>query len=313
MAGINRTTIISGPCLIIYAASTFLSKGDVVLKPVFDKFDIETAAFGKVDTRVKNKKYTVSFEPDGRMTSALIAVLWPYGASATGLSIFGSTDRPLVIHGRDGVKVTLFNAAITKMPSIRMGVGVTMAGSVEFTCLLANSTAVTNSAAYLTVSTNTYPGETGWLASDILTGPALCTWGSAPWSAFQVDAPGWEITPSLKLSNVDADGLGTVDMLLQGLEVSAKATPVGPGIADIVAAMTGAAELGSSIAAVGTELIVTAGATPKLITVTVYNAALVDSDLSWGAAKKRVGSCLWQATRTVTSGVADPLFSIALA
>ena len=312
MAGINRTTILSGPCLITYKGSTFLSKGDVTLKPVFDKFDIETSAFGKVDTRLKNKKYTVAFEPDGRMTAALIAILWPYGASATGLSIFGSTDYPLTICGRDGIKVTLVNAALTKMPSIRMGVGVTFAGGCEFTALLANSTAVTNSAAYLTVVTLAYPGETGWLASDILTGPVLCTWGSSPWSAFQVDAPGWEITPTLKLSNVDADGLGTVDMILQGLEVTAKASPVGPVVADVIAAMDGAGELGSSFAAAGTEMILTQGTAPKLITVTVYNAALVDADLAWSASKKRVGACTWQATRTVTSGTPDPLFSIGI-
>ena len=311
MPGIDRTTIIAGPCLITYAASTFWSKGDVILKPQFDRFDIDTSAWGKVDTRLKNKKYLVQFEPDGRMTSALMAILWPYGATATGTSIFGATDRPLVIHGRDGVKVTMVNAALTKMPPIRMGVGVTFAGPCEFTCLLAKSTAVTATAAYLTVSTQAYPAETGWLASDILTASAIATWGSAPWASFQVDSPGWEITPSLKLSDVASDGFGTVDMILQGLEVQAKATPVGPAVSDMITAITGAAELGSSIASAGTELVIVSGVTPKAITVTVYNAALIDSDLGWSAQRKRIGPCLWSANRTVTAGTADPLFSIA--
>ena len=313
MAGFNRTTVIAGPCLVTFAGSTFWSKGDVTLKPVFDKFDVETSSWGTVDTRVKNKKYTVAFEPDGRMTSALMAVLWPYGGAATGLSLFGATDRPLIIHGRDGTKVTLSNAALTKMPAIRFGVSVTMAGACEFTCLLALSTAVTATAAYLVVSALAYPAETGWLASDILSAPASATWGSSPWAAFQVDSPGWEITPTLKLSNVDVDSYGTVDMLLQGIEVSAKATPIGPAIGDIVTAMDGAGEMGRSTASAGTELVITAGATPKLFTVTVYNAALVDSDMAWGAAKKRIGACTWQATRTVAAGVADPLFSISIA
>ncbi len=317
MAGINRTTIISGPCLVTFKGSTFFSKGDVTLKPVIDKFDVETSAMGKVDTRIKNRKYTVSFEPDGRMTSALIAVLWPYGATLLGTSIFGATvgsgtDAPLVIHGHDGIKVTMVNAALTKMPPIRLGVSVTCAGTCEFTCLLANNTAVTNSAAYLTVSTLAFPGESGWAASDILSGPALCTWGSAPWSAFTVDAPGWEITPTIKTTEIQSDGLGTVDMILSGVEVSAKATPVGPAVTDIIAAMQGSAEMGSSIAAAGTELVLTQGTSPKLITVTVYNAALVDSDMSWAAARKRVGACTWQATRTITSTTPDPLFVIGI-
>ena len=318
MAGINRTTIIAGPCLITFASSTFWSKGDVVLKPVFEKFDIPTSAWGKVDTRIKNKAYEVSFEPDGRMTSALMAILWPYGASLPGVSIFGTpgtpgTDRPLVIHGRDGVKVTMVNAALTQMPSIRFGVGVSMIGPCKFTCLLANSTAVTATAAYLTVSTAAYPAETGWAASDILSAPALCSWGAAaPWVAFQVDSPGWEIVPTVKLTPVGTDSFGTVDMILQGVEVTVKAAPVGPTVAEIIAAMTGASEMGASVAALGYEMTITAGTTPKLITAIIYNAALIDSDMSWGAEKKRVGACTWAANRTVTTGTADPLFSIAI-
>jgi hypothetical protein len=314
MAGIDRATIIQGPCLITYASSTFWSKGDVTVKPVFEKFDIETSAWGKVDTRLKNKRYEISFEPDGRVTSALIAILWPYGDSAVGTSIFQTADRALVVHGRDQVKFTFHNAALTEMPSIRMGVGVTFAGACKFTALLKLSTAVTDAAAYYTVATaQAYPAETGWLASDILTQPALCTWGSSPWAAFQVDSPGWEIQPTMRLQPIGTDGFGTVDMTLQGLEVTARAIPVGPTAAQILTAMSATGELGSSLASAGTELVVTSGTSPKAITVTVYNAAMVDSALVWSAAKKRVAQCTWMATRTVTTGDPDPLFSVAIA
>jgi hypothetical protein len=312
MPGIARATIIQGPCLITYASSTFWSKGDVVLKPIFEKFDIETSSWGKVDTRIKNKRYEIAFEPDGRVTAALIAILWPYGDSAVGTSIFQAADRPLVIHGRDGTKITLHNAALTEMPAIRMGVGVTFAGPCKFTALLALSTAVTAAAAYYTVATAAYPAETGWLASDILTQPTLCTWGSAPWAAFEVDAPGWEIQPTMRLNPIGTDGLGTVDMTLSGLEVTARAIPVGPTMAEILTAMKAAGELGSSVSSAGTELVLTSGTTPKLITVTVYNAGLVDASLVWGTAKKRVAQCTWNATRTVTTGDPDPLFTVAL-
>ena len=313
MPVIARASIIQGPCQITYDGSTFWSKGDVTLKPVFERFDVATSAFGKVDSRIKSKRYELSFEPDGRVTSALIAVLWPYGASATGLSIFGATDRPLVIYGRDGVKVTLVNAALTQMPSIRMGVGVTFAGQCKFTALLANSTAVTATAAYLTVATDTYPAETGWAASDILTQPTVGTWGSAPWDFFEVDSPGWEVTPTLQLQNVGTDGLGIVDMLLSGLEVTARAIPVGPTAAQILTAMSAAGQLGSSASAAGTELILRSGTTPKAVTVTVYNAGMIDTQLVWSAANKRVSQCTWAATRTVTTGTADPLLAVAIA
>ncbi len=313
MPVITRANIVQGPCQITYDGSTFWSKGDVSLQPVFERFDVETSAFGKVDSRLKSKRYEVSFEPVGLVTSALIAVLWPYGAFATGTSLFGATDRPLVICGRDGIRVTLVNAALTQMPSIRMGVGVTFAGQCKFTALLANATAVTATAAYLTIATSAVPAETGWAASDILTQPTVGTWGSAPWDFFEVDSPGWEITPSLKTQPVSTDGLGMVDMLMAGLEVTARAIPVGPTVAQILTAMTAAGELGSSASAAGTELILRSGTTPKAVTVTVYNAGMISSQLVWSAAAKRVSQCTWAATRTVTTSTADPLFAVAIA
>jgi len=324
MAGINRTTILAGPCQIVFAGSTFWSKGDVTIKPVFDKFDIVTSSYGKVDTRTKGRKYTIDFEPDGRMMSALLTILWPYGSQAFGTSIFGTpgargTDRPLNIYAADGILVSFSNAALTKVPTLRLGVGVTCAGSCQFTSLLANSTAVTASSAYVVVSTAAIPTVTTsttvdnkWAAADILSGPALATWGSAPWAAFSVDNPGWEVDTNLQLSNVDVDHLGTVDMLLQGMEITAKATPVGPSVSDIITALRGSLEMGTSLSTAGTNLVITQGTTPKLLTATIYNAAMIDTGLAWSNSKKRIESCQWSACRTVTSGTADPLFALAI-
>jgi hypothetical protein len=314
MPGIIRNTIIQGPCLITYASQTFYSKGDVTLKPVFEYFDIETSAFGQVDQRLRGKRYEISFEPVGMTSSNLAAVLWPYGDTVPGTSIFGSADRPLVIHGRDGVKVTVHNAALTRMPAIRLGVGVTLAGACQFTGLLALSKAVTAADGYLTVASNqAYPGDTNFNAGAILTQPALATWGSAPWAAFEVEAPGWEITPTLRLSPVATDGLGTVDMLLQGLEVTARAVPVGPTIAQMLTAHKETAEFGSSMMpSGGTDLVITSGAATPQVVVTVNAAALVETEMVWSAAKKRVAQCVWRAQKTFTTGDPDPLFTVAV-
>lgn len=310
MPTINRSTIIAGPCQLTFDGSTFWSKGDVTLSPEFDLFPIQTSAHGQVDSRFRAKRYEVSFEPDGRVTSALIAVMWPWTTPTIGSSIFGATDKALVIIGRDGVIITLHNARITQMPSIRMGVGVTFAGPCKFTALLANSTDPTAAAAYLTVATSGYT-DTGWSASDILTQPATAAWGSSPWASFQVDSPGWEITPTLSLAPVTVDSLGVVDMTLQGLKVQAKAIPVGVTAANIIAAMSSTAALGASVST-GQELIISSGTTPKNISVIVYNAAMIDASLVWSAAKKRVAQCTWEANLSITSGIADPLFSVAL-
>lgn len=305
MPGIDRTTIITGPAIVTYAGQSFWSKGDVQLKPVNKRFNIETAAFGKVDERFSDRRFEVTFEPSGRFTTGLAAVLWPYGATAIGASIFGSTDRALVIHGRDGVKLTLHNAALTQMPVIRLGVDKTIVGPVKFTCLLAKSTDPTNAAAYYTSASEAYPGDSGFDVADIITEAVGCAWGaSAPWSAFVTEA-GWDISFALRLSEQAVDGFGTVDITLQGLDVSAKAAPVGPTVAQVLTALKTNQAFGTSLS--GDDLALT-GTT----TVLIANAALIDAECRYGSQAKRVGVCEWIATRSFTTGTPDPLFSIVL-
>jgi len=309
MPGIDRTTIITGPALVTYGGQSFWSKGDVILKPVNKRFAIETAHFGKVDERFSDRRIEISFEPSGRFTAALALVLWPYAATPVGTSLFGATDDALVVWGRDGVKITVHNAALTQMPSIRLGVDKTTVGGVKFTGLLAKSTDPTNAAAYYTIASAAYPGDTGFDVAEIVTVAPVCGWGEvAPWNLFHTEA-GWDIAFGLKLSEQVVDGLGTVDISLQGLDVSAKAIPVGPTVENVMTALKTNQSLGTSLTS-GDNLQLTANivGTPTFI---LNAAALVDADIGYGATRKRLGVCEWIATRTITAGVADPLFSIA--
>lgn len=308
MPGIDRTTIITGPAIITYAGSSFWSKGDVILKPVFKRFQVETSHFGKVDERFSDRRYEVSFEPAGNFTTALAAILWPYGATAAGTSLFGATDRPLLVWGRDGIKVSINNAALTQMPNIRMGVDKTTIGPLKFTGLLAKSTDPTAAAAYTTITSATYPGDTGFVTSTIWTQAPAATWGSAPWAAFLTEA-GWEISFSLKLAEQAVDGLGTVDMTFQGLDISAKAIPVGPTAAEVLAAMQPTATLGASMATAN-NLVITSPTTGAPV-FTLNKAAMIDADLGYGAQRKRIGVCEWTDTVTVTAGALDARFTIA--
>lgn len=306
MPSLDRTTIITGPALVTFGGQTFWSKGDVVLKPNFPRFDIQTSRFGKVDSRFTDKMVEVSFEPDGRFTAALAAVLWPYADMDIGTSIYGSSDAALVVHGRDGIKITVHNAAVTQMPSIRLGVAQTIQGQVTFTGLVAKDTDPTNAAAYYTIASAAYPGDTGWAASDILTLAFASAWGaSAPWDDFMTEA-GWEISFALQLADQKADGVGTVTKTLQGLDVTAKAIPVGPTMANLMAKMGNTQPLGGSIQDNADDLVISATG----VYVAVKNAAIIETDLGWGNQRKRLGPTSWQANRTVTTGALDPLFII---
>ena len=305
MPSINRTTIIAGPALLQFATQKFWSKGNVEVKIINDRFDIETAHFGKVDKRVSDRKVEVSFEPEGRFTSGIAAVIWPYAATAIGASIYGASDRALVVWARDGKKITIPNASVTGMPDIRLGVGKTIQGNIKFTGLLKKSTDPSAAGAYYALATATYPGDTDFAVADMLTQAYTSVWGSAPWDAFTTQ-DGWTLSFGLDLQPQMVDSFGTVDMTLKGLTVTAKGRPVGPAETDILAKMLPASGLGNSIAAAAETLEISGTG----VYARVYNAGITDSGFEYGAGK-RLGDTTWQATRTVTAGVADPLFYIA--
>jgi hypothetical protein len=306
MPSISRTAIISGPALIKYnTTSSFWSKGDVAVTIINDRSPIDTAHFGKVDERIQDRRVEVTFEPSGAISSALAAVLWPYGATTVGASIFTGTDKALEIFGRDGRKITVHAAAITKMSTIRLGVNSTLLGPITFTGLVKNNTDPTAAAAYYTEAPVAYPGDTGFAISDIKTAAASAVWGAAaPWSSFTSEN-GFEVDFNLNLSPQKVDGIGTVDMTFQSLDVTLKAIPVGPAALDILAALAPTSGLGASIATAN-NLTVTAGT----VAVMISKAAITESGLIFGAVAKRVGDTTWMATRTITAGTADPLFTV---
>jgi hypothetical protein len=308
MPSINRTTIIAGPAKIVFDSQSFWSKGDVTVKVVNDRFDIQTAHFGKVDERFADRRLEVSFEPSGAFTAGVAGVLWPYASTAVGVSVFTGSDKALEIFGRDGRKITVHAAAVTKMPSIRMGVSQTLIGDVTFTGICKNNTDPTAAAAYYTEAAVTYPGDTGFAVADILTKSYASVWGaSAPWSSFLTEN-GWTIDFNLSLTPQKVDGIGTVDMTFSQLEVSAKCIPVGPSAADVLTKVAGTAGLGASIATADPLNISATG-----VYVRLYRAALAESGLAFGSTAKRIGQTEFIATRGVTTGVADPLFHVGTA
>jgi hypothetical protein len=113
----------------------------------------------------------------------------------------------------------------------------------------------------------------------------------------------------LQLAPQTVDGLGTVDMKFQSLAVSAKAIPVGPTAAEVLLKLSPAVALGTSVATAD-NLFISANlaGTPEI---NLTNAALIEGGLAFGAQAKRLSECTWIATREITDGVPDPLFTVA--
>ena len=124
MATIDRTTILRGPAQITFDSEVFWTKGNVSVTFENSTFDKETDAFGIVGRAKTDAQIRVSFTPVGEIESAPLGKLFPYASTALGSSIYGSTDTTLEIKTLKN-KLTIKNAAVTRMPSLTLGAGTT--------------------------------------------------------------------------------------------------------------------------------------------------------------------------------------------
>jgi hypothetical protein len=126
---------------------------------------------------------------------------------------------------------------------------------------------------------------------------------------FVTDA-GWEIGFEMNVREEKADGIGTYDLVLENLKVTAKAAPVGPTMAQIMTALKTTEALGTDLSG-DDDLVITSSVWggPE---VTISRAAMIESGFAFGNQPKRIGPTTWQATRLIDTGVAQPLFDVAV-
>jgi hypothetical protein len=220
MPTFDRTTIVRGPCKVTYDSQTFYSKAGVVLTTTNSTFDKETDAYGVVSKSKTDFTIVVEFEPVGEIEA--LAVLFPHGNTAMGASIYGSTDKNLVIVSADK-KYTILNAQITQMPTISCSATKTAFGSVQFTGLLKKDGDPQNIEDYYTTAEGESIG-TGFNPSLIYTAPYTATLGAL--DPF-MSAEGFEISFDLSLNPVMVDGIGTVDMSMGNLGCNITCIPTG--------------------------------------------------------------------------------------
>ena len=294
---ISRADIISGPCIITYDGVTFWSRGDVTVNYVSKRFAVETSAFGKLEDRQNDFRVVATFEPAGIVNSSVLAKLWPYASTAVGASIYPATDKAMVIHGVDGRKLSVANAAVTQMPSVRFGTANTQVGTVQFTGLIADGQQPGDVSNYLAWTSEAFPGHTGFDATKIMVAAPQLTWNGEEFSA----EAGVEVTFGMRLTEHAVDGQGTVDMKLAGLECTARMIPVGwePSAS---AGVAPAAPFGSSPFV--SDLVI-APSVAGAIEVQLKSAALMEVQNRWGA-PKNIGQTTFAATRGFTQYAAGP-------
>jgi hypothetical protein len=300
MPTFDRTTIVRGPCKITYDSQTFYSKAGVVLTTTNSTFDKETDAYGVVSKSKTDFTIVVEFEPVGEIEA--LAVLFPHGNTAMGASIYGATDKNLVIVSVDKT-YTILNAQITQMPTISCSATKTAFGSVQFTGLLKIGGDPQNIEDYYTTTTGASIG-TGFNPSLIYTAPYTATLGAL--DPF-MSAEGFEISFDLSLNPVLVDGVGTVDMSMGNLGCNITCIPTGIDQLDF--------DTFFDNLSAGEDLAVSA---LEIKTTTVggldFDAAAVqvtELQRNFSASDNRLGTLTMSAKRTFSAGAPVALFTVA--
>ncbi len=304
---ISRTTIIRGPAIITYDSVVMYTEDDIILTPGLTTFDVPTSMFGKADVRLDDIVTEVTFKPVGNW--GYRSVLYPHANPTIGSSLFGATDKDLTIQTLAGQLLTWKAAAITKMPDLTLSANKTMFGSATFVCIGANNTAWTDDAKRAVVAANDF-SDVSFDPADILTQPYSLAWGAvSPWDAIETES-GVVMTFELAAQPVTTDSEGTIDMTIEGVEVTAKLTPVGISEAQLLALLkiqgTGVTR-GASLLTLNSNDLVASGTG---VHVTLYDSVPTEGPFRFGRTVLRTGEIAFKGIRDYSSGAGGALFRL---
>jgi hypothetical protein len=300
---IQRSTLKTGPAIVTFDGATVFFKNGLKLQETIETFDILVDNFGKVDTRIKDRKVTISGIPAGEWEN--LTVLFPWLGVLIGTRAHGDADRALIIHAIDGTKYTYHNATLTTMPNLKFSATETLLGNVEWTARVKDNTEPTAANSLFTRETASFT-DASFLTANVKTQPYVLSWGTTPWDSFAT-VDGIEVSFDTKWQDLMVDGYGVLDQILEDIQVSAKFKPLGIAQSDIDAKLAlqndAGAALGSSLAARGADLAIYGTG----VYVLVRGAAAKSMTQEFGMGKLRNGEMDVVATRTFVDGVAQPL------
>jgi hypothetical protein len=307
MPGIDPTKVIAGPAIVTFDSYTWYTQGDVTIRFRRETWDVKSAIGGTIDKRLKSVSAEVSFTPVGEIEN--LAKSYPYAPGDCGKSIFSATDKPLVVHSIAGQKYTFPRAAVSKMPSLRLGAGTTAFGDMTFMCLRKSTTDWTTADSLLKIEAAAF-SDTGFEESLVLSSAFTAAYG-AGFTAVEAQ-DGFTIDFALDLIEDRVDRWGLVNARLRSIAVSAKFKPTGMTEAEwdslVLPDDTGVVVPGQSLAKAATDLVITGTG----LTVTIYKAGIADHELAFGE-PQRLGELAFVSKTTWTVGVADPLWLMAVA
>jgi hypothetical protein len=300
---------VRGPALVTFGGQTFWSQGDIVARPQLELWPVRSSLGGDLSRRVRSLVWEIGFTPVGEITAAQLAVTHPYGTPTVGASFRTATDRDLVIHGADGVKITFYAAGVWKQPDLKLSPDETAMGEITFRALGKNDTAWTAADKFYKIESAAFSGAGPSLANTITQG-----W-KAVWGVTEIRAEGpimLRFGVGWKERMVNGDAIVDYSLKGDGLECAASFVPADMAFADYLALLkmqgAGAIEPGGDLAVATPAADLSIVGLTSAWTFTVKNAVPTAMSGHWGEDPLRTGEIAFAATRVAYNGA---LFTLA--
>lgn len=290
---------------------TIFAQDRITIKWLRTQFKINSSNHGAISTRTSARMIEITLTPVGRVTAALLAVLYPHFSKKYGALAIGGTDVPCEVYFDigDGVKYTIHRAVVMDGgPQIRGTVGATPFQQLKIHGLLVADGAPSDDDAYFTRAAATYPGDAALNKTQILTRKYHGAWGTGDTFESFDFREGFTFSPGVSLTAYGVDGLGVIDYMVAQQAPTVTCQPAGISEADLAAKLayqgTGRA-LGTEDSP-GTDdlnLIADEGG----LYIRLYNAALRNESIRANAMEDSVGQLEFYTDRELSSGVEQPL------
>ncbi len=301
----DRTTLIKGPGFATYSSASLHSDDDIVATLHEEWSDGITAGFGRIGRRLKNRWVEGMVKPSMFQD---LSVLFPFGTSQPGDAVFGASDLPLVITPRNGRPLTIVNAAVTGLASLRLSADQPLFQSaIKFTGLCANSGDPSLMASYFTQgAVGSAVLQTGFDATKIMRGRFTGTRNSVTMRADK----GFGVEFKLSLEPDQPDGEPVCNYRHKSApEASCKVTPAGMLEATYLGMLNGGVDIGGTPTLY--DLVVASAVTGQP-TVTLGNTIVEEGGgFAYGPTVNRTGELVFTTVRKLTTNVLAAAWTIA--
>ncbi len=315
-ANLNRI-----PGRLAFSGISLYSKGGTTIDTdlVYSQEAVEVAGLGKVDNRDKEAYDEITITPDGRISPAVAAVLWPYTNPTVGSGIFTDTDVPAAVHGIDSSLDTHAAAAVAQMPQMIFHPNKTLVGQLKLLCLRGHTAgqvspwSAANSLRTFANAGGTFVDAT-FSNSAPVTQDYTLTWGSVAGFAGLDFYDGLTFEPKLDTvdDNVAVQGLfnkriKNVGGMLRGIPIGVTRTMID---AQLQIQGAGAARGASGYAK---SFPVTLTGADGKVYLSFPTGQLIKSKIQNGVEQLREGEVAWECLPTLAAGIRGAFFTTPIA